>query len=396
MLAFTFPGQGSQRPAMGAAWVGHPSWRLVEEASEVAGRDLARLLLEADADELRQTRNAQVATFVAGLVAHDAVTRVGVEPAACAGHSLGEYTALVAAGSLPFTDAVRVVVARAEAMQEAAEASAGTIAALIGLDDADAEAACRKADGEVWVANFNAPGQVVVAGSPRAVAAAGEAARGLGAKKVLPVPVEGAFHTPQMAPAGEPLLAALAKSALHRPRVPVVANVDARRHTDPDEWRQLLSAQLCSPVRWRQSVQRLHDDGVRTFVELGPGQVLTRIARRSLPGAQALSVSEPHHVDDLLSALDGEEGGLNGNAVHPEGEHLYIAERLVVSPAAGIFQPAERWRDTEGQVVDVGEVLGTVSGTEVRSRFAGVVMGLIAFDGERVTTSQPIAWLRTA
>src|SRR5215213_7437282 len=185
MLAFTFPGQGSQKPGMGAPWIDHESWELVAEASQIAGRDIAHLLLEADADELRQTRNAQLTTFVLSLVVLDAVERLGVAPSAAAGHSLGEYTALTATGALSFADGVRIVAARGDAMQVAAEDNPGTMAAILGLDDDDCDAACRRADGDVWVANFNAPGQVVIAGSFEGVAAAGAVAKEMGAKKVM-------------------------------------------------------------------------------------------------------------------------------------------------------------------------------------------------------------------
>src|SRR4051794_16637849 len=157
MPAFTFPGQGSQRPGMGAPWVEHPSWELVDDASDVAGRDVAHLLLEADADELKTPRNAQLATLVASLLALDAVERVGLAPSVCAGHSLGEYTALVATGALSFEDGIRIVTERGDAMQAASEEHPGTMAAVLGLEDDDVDAACRRADGEVWVANYNAP-----------------------------------------------------------------------------------------------------------------------------------------------------------------------------------------------------------------------------------------------
>ena len=393
MLVFTFPGQGSQRPGMGAAWASHPSWELVEEASEVAGRQIATLLLDADAEELRHTRNAQLATFVLSLVVLDAVERVGLAPARCAGHSLGEYTALTATGALSFADGVRVVTMRGEAMQEAAEDNPGTMAAVLGLDDDDADAACRRADGDVWVANFNAPGQVVIAGSAAAVADAGAAAKELGAKKVMPLPVGGAFHTPFMAAARDRLRKAVGEATLRDPDVPVVANIDARPHTEAEEWAGLLSAQLCSPVRWRQSVQRLADEGCDTFVELGPGGVLTGMVKRIVPGVRALSIGTPDDLDRLLEALAGEPAL---PATPPEGEHLYVRERLVVSPAAGIFNVDPAWQaPAEAALVEVGERLGTVGGEhEVRSLFAGAVMGMLAVDGERVTPSQPIAWLR--
>jgi [acyl-carrier-protein] S-malonyltransferase len=392
MLAFMFPGQGSQKPGMGAAWADHESWELVGEASAVAGRDIAQLLLEADAEELRQTRNAQLTTFVLSLVILDAVERVGVAPAYAAGHSLGEYTALTATGALSFDEGVRTVVARGNAMQEAAEDNPGTMAAILGLEDDDCDAACRMADGNVWVANFNAPGQVVIAGSVDAVGIASAAAKDLGAKKVMPLPVGGAFHTPFMAPARDELRKAIDQATLRSPDVPVVANIDARVHDDPEEWSRLLSAQLCSPVRWRQSVQRMADDGVTRFIEIGPGNVLTGTIKRIVPEARGISVATPDHLDALLEALSGEQP----HPINvPDGEHLYMKERMIVSPTAGVFSPTDQWRETTEGLIEVGDVLGTIGDIEVRSRFSGRVMGLIAVDGERVTTSQPIAWLRT-
>jgi [acyl-carrier-protein] S-malonyltransferase len=375
---------------MGEPWSAHESWELVEEASDISGRDVAELLLRADADALQQTRNSQLVTFVMSLVVLDAVERLGVGPSAAAGHSLGEYTALTATGALSFADGVRIVTARGEAMQVAAEDNPGTMAAILGLDDDDCDAACRRADGDVWVANFNAPGQVVIAGSADGVAAAGAVAKELGAKKVMPLPVGGAFHTPFMGQARDELRKAIAQATLRQPDVPVVANIDARLHTDPDDWAGLLSAQLVSPVRWRQSVQRLVDDGCRMFVELGAGAVLTGMAKRIAPEAKAFAVSTPDDLDKLL-------GVLAGDAPHPkalDGEHLYMSERIVVSPAAGIFTPEAGF--AEGSSVEVGDVLGHIGDVEVRSLFAGTVGGFNALDGERVLASQPIVWLRTA
>ena len=393
MLAFTFPGQGSQKPGMGAPWVDHESWELVAEASAISGRDIAHLLLEADAEELRQTRNSQLTTFALSLVVLDAVERVGVSPGAAAGHSLGEYSALTATGALSVEDGVRTVLARAEAMQTAAEDHPGTMAAVLGLDDEDCDVACRRADGEVWVANFNAPGQVVIAGSAEGVARASAAAKELGAKKVMPLPVGGAFHTPFMAPARDNLRKAIAEATLRAPDVPVVCNIDARPHDDPDDLASLLSAQLVSPVRWRQSVQRLVDDGVTKFVELGPGGVLTGTIKRIAPDAKALAVNTPDDLDALLSLLAGEQPH---PANVPPGEHLFMSERMIVSPAAGIFTPAEEWATRGEGPIEVGGLIGHIGNVEVRSLFDGHVMALIAVDGERVTASQPIAWLRTA
>jgi [acyl-carrier-protein] S-malonyltransferase len=391
MIVFTFPGQGSQKPGMGDPWRNHPSWEIVDEASSVAGRDLARLLLEADADELKRTDNAQLATFLTSLVVLDAVERVGVEPAAAAGHSLGEYTALVASGALSLEDGVRLVAERGDAMRVAASERAGTMGAVLGLDDGDVEIACAKVDGDVWVANYNAPGQVVIAGSPEAVEEASAAAKAMGAKKVMPMAVSGAFHTPFMSPARERLRKAIADAELRAPDIEVYANVDARSHRGGEEWAGLLGAQLCSPVRWRQTLHHLADDGATVLVELGPGSVLTGMAKRTVSGASTMSVSVPDDLDKLLATLALPSAASAG--VH-EGEHLFATERIVVSPAAGVFTPASGAES--GTSVEPGSVLGTVGEHEVRSPFAGTVMGMLAVAGERVTTSQPIAWLRTA
>jgi [acyl-carrier-protein] S-malonyltransferase len=389
MLAFTFPGQGSQRPGMGRPWVDHESWELVEEASEVAERDVARLLLDADADELRDTRNAQLTTFVSSLMVLDAVERLGIEPSFCAGHSLGEYTALTATGALSFDDGVRLVCERADAMHHAGNDNPGTMAAVLGLDDDQVEVACRRADSDVWVANFNAPGQVVIAGSPEGVGLASAHAKELGAKKVMPLQVSGAFHTPFMQPARDRLRKAIAEADPRDTEVPVVSNVDALAHNLGPEWSSLLSAQLSSPVRWKHCLLTLGELGVTDFAELGPGGVLTGMAKRTVEGARTISISTPEELDKLLEWVNA------GSPLVPqhEGEHLFASERLVVSPAAGVFTPFGEVHD--GTRIEVGTVLGHIGDTEVRSAFAGVLQSYIAVDGERVTLRQPIAWLRT-
>jgi [acyl-carrier-protein] S-malonyltransferase len=424
VLAFTFPGQGSQRHGMGRAWVDHPSWEVVGEASVVAGRDLARLLLEADQEELTLTANAQLATYVMSLVVLDAIERVGIEPTACAGHSLGEYTALTASGALGFEDGVRLVVERGEAMHHAAEERPGTMAAVLGAEEDDVEAACQRAEGEVWVANYNAPGQVVIAGTPEAVGVAGTIAKELGARRVMPFPVAGAFHTALMAPARSRLRKALTDAPFSAPEVPVVANVDARAHPGPAEWPGLLSAQLCSPVRWRQSLVSLAEMGASRVVEVGPGGVLTGLARRTLPEVEALSVASPDDLAVLVKALSGSETWQAYASAH-QGEHLYTSERVVVSPSAGVFSPdpglaapgpggltpvgaplsdamgtggagaGGTGAGGPGEIeVVVGALLGQVGETEVRTPFAGQVVGFLAHAGERVTAGQPLAWLR--
>jgi [acyl-carrier-protein] S-malonyltransferase len=396
---------------MGRTWIDHPSWEVVGEASAVAGRDLARLLLEADQEELTLTANAQLATYVVGLVVLDAIERVGIEPRACAGHSLGEYTALTASGALGFEDGVRLVVERGEAMHHAAEERPGTMAAVLGAEDDAVEAACQRAEAEVWVANYNAPGQVVIAGEAEAVARAGTIAKELGARRVMPFPVAGAFHTALMAPARARLRKALADAPFVAPEVPVVANVDARVHPGPDEWPALLSAQLCSPVRWRQSLVTLAELGTTQVVEVGPGGVLTGLTRRTLPEAQALAVASPDDLGLLVETLSGSETWHAYAAAH-QGEHLYTSERVVVSPGAGIFTPdpglaapAPGGLPTSGPAADedggssevgVGALLGHVGESEVRTPFAGSVVGFMAHAGERVVAGQPVAWLRVA
>jgi len=376
---------------MGRPWADHDSWELVSEASEVAGRDVARLLLDADADELKDTRNAQLTTFVSSLMVLDAVERLGVEPSFCAGHSLGEYTALTATGALGFDDGVRLVCERADAMHVAGTSNPGTMSAILGLDDELVEVACRRADSDVWVANFNAPGQIVIAGSPDGVAKAIEIAKELGAKKAMPLPVSGAFHTPFMAPARDQLRQAIAAANPRDTDVPVISNVDAAAHDRGDEWASLLSAQLSSPVRWRQCLTSLSELGVTSFAELGPGGVLTGMAKRTIDGARTISIATP---DDLDKFIEWVNSSSPTSPAQLEGEHLFAVERLVVSPAAGIFSP--RPELLPGAIIEIGTIIGTVGDAEVRSAFAGILQAFIAVDGERITPRQPIAWLRTA
>ena len=389
MIAFTYSGQGSQQPGMGAPWVDHPSWELVEDASAAAGRDVAHLLLEADAEELRATRNAQLATFITSMVILDAVARLGIDAAGHAGHSLGEYSALTASGALDFSDAVALVVERGEAMQEAARDPIGTMAAVLGLDDAGVEEACAEVGGSVWVANYNAPGQVVIAGDPDAVAAAGDGSRARGAKRVTGLEVSGAFHTPFMSPARDRLGEAIERTDLRSPESVVVANVDAGIHSNPATWRVLMNAQLCSPVRWSQTLQTLTGAGFTTFVELGPGSVLTSLVKRSLKGALRLTVNTPDDLDTLLDAL---AAPLDDGVHAPEGEHLFATDRMVVSPCAGVFTPVPDLYP--GQQVAAGALLGHIGVEEVYSPFAGELMGWLAVETERVSSSKPIAWLR--
>ena len=392
MLAFTFPGQGSQRPGMGRPWQDHESWELVDEASEIAGRDVGALLCDSDAEELKDTRNSQLTTFVSSLMVLDAVQRIGIDASFCAGHSLGEYTALTATGALGFDDGIRLVSERAAAMHDAGTAEPGTMAAVLGLDDDQVQVACDLADADVWVANYNAPGQVVIAGSLDGVDAASAKAKELGAKRVMSLPVSGAFHTPFMAPARERLREAIAAAEPRDADIPVVSNVDAAAHDRGEEWSSLLSAQLSSPVRWKQGLLTLSAAGVTDFAELGPGGVLTGMTKRTVDGCRTISVATPEDLDKLLDWVDAGTPA-PARPTPLEGEHLFAAERLVVSPAAGVFTPVDGLG--EGSRIDVGAVIGHVGDAEVRSPFQGVLQSFIALDTERVTSRQPIAWLRT-
>ncbi len=375
---------------MGRPWADHESWDLVDEASEVSGRDVARLLLDADADELKDTRNAQLTTFVSSLMVLDAVERLGFDPSFCAGHSLGEYTALTATGALSFDDGVRLVCERADAMHDAGQANPGTMAAILGLDDELVEVACRRADSDVWVANFNAPGQVVIAGSAAGVARASEIAKELGAKKAMSLPVSGAFHTPFMMPARERLRTAIASAAPRDTEVPVISNVDAIAHDHGDEWASLLSAQLSSPVRWKHCLLTLSELGCKDFAELGPGGVLSGMAKRTLTGARTISVATP---DDLDKFIEWVNSAAPTGATQLEGEHLFAVERLIVSPSAGVFTPLATI--ASGDHISVGQCIGRVGEVDVLSAFEGTLQAFIAVQGERITLRQPIAWLRT-
>jgi [acyl-carrier-protein] S-malonyltransferase len=309
-IAYVFPGQGSQEPGMGAPWANTPSWNLVERASRASGRDVAGLLLHADADTLRRTDNAQLATFVLACVVHAEVRAALPDPSpvAVAGHSLGEYTALVASGALDYEDGVRLVAARGRAMREACAASPGTMGVVLGLDvDEVQELAARLREGEgadVWVANLNSSRQAVVSGTPEGVARCGAAALAEGATRVVDIPVGGPFHSPLMEPARARLAEALDGTVFRPASVPVVANVDGRAHDDPRSWPDLMLDQLTSPVRWLDTVRTLTGDlRADLLAELGPGRVLTGFTKRIARGTGRVSVSVPDHIPALAEAV---------------------------------------------------------------------------------------------
>lgn len=286
---------------MGTPWKDHRSWVVTEAISDAAGRNVASLLLDADAETLKATRNAQLAAFALSLIILDAARGEGLEEAsvaAAAGHSLGEYSALVAVGVLSIAEGARLVAARGEAMQGAADAAPGTMAAILGLDPDLVVRACADVD-DAWVANDNAPGQIVIAGTADGVETAGANATELGAKRVMALPVGGAFHSPLMASAQADLDQALVATAWADPRVPVIANVDATAHTDG--WSALLSGQLVSPVRWRESLLALTALDVTATLELGSGSELSGMVKRTLNGVIRANVAKP----DDLSGIAG-------------------------------------------------------------------------------------------
>lgn len=299
-LALMFPGQGAQRPGMGLPWHRTPGWSVVAEVSEAAGRDMEALLLDADAETLRRTDNAQLTTFTLAMVALTELRRqhpLAAFPGACAGHSLGEYSALVAAGILDPQDAVRLIVARGAAMQTACARADGAMAAILGLDAAQAQQVVDEthADGgQVWVANLNSPQQTVIAGHAADVERCSRAAERAGAAKVVALTVGGAFHTPLMAEAVQPFAAALATARFMPGHSAVVSNVDARAHRGGPHWAELLRHQLTAPVRWADTLHTLTTElACDRLMEIGPGRTLTGLAKATVPRIPRNTFSDP-------------------------------------------------------------------------------------------------------
>jgi [acyl-carrier-protein] S-malonyltransferase len=306
-LAFCFPGQGSQAVGMGRAFhEASPAARAVfEEASDALGFDVAKLCSEGPESELQLTANTQPAVLTVSVAGTRLLAERGLVPAVVGGHSLGEYTALVAAGALAFADAVSVVRRRGEFMQEAVPLGTGAMAAILGVDLPVVEGICRDAaEGEVLdVANINSPGQIVVAGHRAAVERAVALAPARGGKRSVLLPVSAPFHCRLMEPAAQRLDAALAGVHVADPRQPVVRNVDAELTTRADEVRPFLVRQVTAPVRWTDCVARMAREGCRTFLEVGPGKVLTGLLRRIDGTLTGLSVEDLAGLDKALAAL---------------------------------------------------------------------------------------------
>lgn len=280
LKAFVFPGQGSQFPGMCKdLYDAHAEAReMFQAADRLLGFSLTDVMFNGTADDLKQTKVTQPAVFLHSVVAQRLMTIE--KPDMVAGHSLGEFSALVACGALRFEDALLLVSARAQAMQAACEANPGTMAAVLGLDDEKVVEICKKTSGVVVAANFNNPGQIVISGEVEAVDAACVALKEAGARRALRLNVGGAFHSPLMQPAAEDLKAAILKTDFHKPFCPIYQNVTAKAETDPEAIRENLLKQLTAPVRWTQSVQNMIADGATQFYEFGPGDVLKGMIRK--------------------------------------------------------------------------------------------------------------------
>jgi [acyl-carrier-protein] S-malonyltransferase len=304
-LALVFPGQGSQSVGMMRAYGDAPVVRATfDEASAALGEDLWRLAAEGPAEAQALTVNTQPLMLAAGVAAYRLWREQGgAQPAAVAGHSLGEYSALVVAGALRFSDAVPLVRLRARAMQEATPAGTGAMAAILGLDEEDVRAACAEAArGEVVsAANFNGPGQTVIAGHAAAVGRAAEACKARGAKRAVMLPVSAPFHCPLMTPAAERLKARLAEVPVTRPRIPVLHNADVKSHDEPAAIRDALVRQAFSPVRWTETIKAMAALGVTHVYECGPGKVLAGLTRRIVAGLQGGALADAASITQALA-----------------------------------------------------------------------------------------------
>jgi len=308
-IAFVFPGQGSQSVGMLAPWAGNAAVAdVVARASRALDQDLGTLIEQGPAEQLNLTTNTQPAMLTAGVACFEAWRAAGGRmPDIVAGHSLGEYAALTAAGTLALEDAVRLVRIRADAMQAAVPVGTGAMAAILGLDDDAVRAACAQAaQGEVVEAvNFNAPAQVVIAGHKAAVERACEAAKAAGAKRALVLPVSAPFHSSLLKPAADVLARALAEATLQAPGVPVLNNVDVAQPADPAAIRDALVRQAWHPVRWVETLRAMKAQGVTHVIECGPGKVLAGLTKRIDADLVGMAIADPASLEAALAAVNG-------------------------------------------------------------------------------------------
>lgn len=301
--AAIFPGQGAATPGAGKPWADHAAWQVVVDAEAATGRPLGRLLVDADAEELSTTGASQLAVLLTSLVAWRALSdAVDEAPVAFAGHSLGQISALLAARAISSDDGYRLAARRADLSQLSADARPGRMAALVGTD-LDVAARVCEGGADVWIANDNAPGQVVIAGTPEGLEAAAGRAKEAGVRRVMSLDVGHAFHTPLLAEAAADLRHLLDTLTFLAPTAPVVANTDAAAHTDAAGWPERLARHLVEPVRWRESQRTLADLGATTFVEIGPGRVLAGIAKRAVPEISVRNLATPADLDAVAEAL---------------------------------------------------------------------------------------------
>jgi [acyl-carrier-protein] S-malonyltransferase len=298
-VAFLFPGQGSQQPGMGSELLEDEEVSaLCDRCESFAGVALRRLLTVAGDDELRLTQNAQPALCFVGIALTTLLQRRGIEPIAAAGHSVGEYAALAAGGAIDAPHVIKAVVERGKAMAEAAPAGTGSMSAVLGLDAQAVEVALAGMN-DAWPANYNTPTQTVIAGTMTGLEVATQRLQVAGAKRVLPLNVSAAFHTPLMAPAAERLRAALDRVEWRAPRIPVIANLTGRQHQGGDRIPHVMEMQLRSPVRWSACIASLLELGCDTFIEVGPKRALTGMMRELAPGRAASATGTPQAVQEL-------------------------------------------------------------------------------------------------